>query len=75
MEPGGRVRWQATQESFLTAEKHVQTISLSSPGQYLIRDQFAGHTVAVGQADVPTQADSSAAESANPAEKCFELSK
>jgi len=46
MEPGGRVRWQATQESFLTAEKHVQTISLSSPGQYLIRDQFTGHMVA-----------------------------
>jgi hypothetical protein len=57
VEPGGRVRWQATQESFLTAEKHVQTIILSSPGQYLIRDQFAGHTVAVGQTDVPTQAD------------------
>jgi hypothetical protein len=53
IEPGGRVRWQGAQESFLTAQKHVHRIVLSSPGQYLILDLITGDKVVVGQTDSP----------------------
>ena len=54
IEPGGRVRWQATQESFLTAQKQVQRIVLSCPGQYLILNYITGDMVVVEkQASVP----------------------
>jgi len=45
LQPGGRVRWQGTQESFLAAKKHIQKIILSSPGQYIILNQTTGEKV------------------------------
>jgi len=64
IQPGGQVRWQGTQESFLTAKKHIQKIILSSPGQYIILNQITGDKVVLGQTScVPTQAVSSGVES------------
>jgi hypothetical protein len=57
------VRWQATQESFLTAQKHVQKIVLSSPGQYLILNYITGDMVVVEKQGVSTQTGSSVVES------------
>ena len=48
IQPGGQVCWQGTQESFLTATKHIQRIILSSPGQYIILNQITGEKVVLG---------------------------
>jgi hypothetical protein len=48
IQPGGKVRWQGTQESFLTATKHIQRIILSTPGQYIILNQITGDKVVLG---------------------------
>jgi hypothetical protein len=48
IQPGGQVCWQGTQESFLTATKHIQRIILSSPGQYIILKQITGDKVVLG---------------------------
>ena len=62
IEPSGRVRLQGTQESFLAAERHVQRIFVSSPGQYIILNQITGDKVVVGQTGGTTQAASSGVE-------------
>ena len=48
IQPSGQVRWRGTQESFLTAKKHIQKIILSSPGQYIILNLNTGETVVLG---------------------------
>jgi len=48
IQPGGQVRWQGAQESFLTATKHIQRIILSSPGQYMILNQITEDKVVLG---------------------------
>jgi hypothetical protein len=67
IQPSGQVRWQGTQESFLTAKRHIQKIMLSSPGQYIILNQITGDKVVLGQACVPTQLASSGVESGDAA--------
>jgi hypothetical protein len=67
IQPSGQVSWQGTQESFLTAEKHIQKIILSSPGQYIILNQITGDKVVLGQPCDPTQVASSGVESGDAA--------
>jgi hypothetical protein len=67
IQSGGQVRWQGTQESFLTAKKYVQKIIPSSPGQYIILNQITGDKVVLGQTCVPTQVASSGVESGDAA--------
>jgi len=67
VEPSGHVLWQGSTESFLTANKHIQKITMSFPGKYIILNQITGEKVVVGQASDTTQAAPSDVESGDAA--------
>jgi len=52
----GGVLWRGAAETFIAAKARIQTLALSSPGEYLILDQHSGKEVRISLPDTSTQA-------------------